>query len=285
MDTRPLRLGAVLCTQGSVTELVDQAGFAIASGCDVVLLPDHLGYTAPLPSLVAIAAALPSTRVGTCVLNTAFYPPALLARDLAAVDSASGGRLEIGLGAGYVAEEFTAAGLRFPTPVERLRMIEEHMKQIRATFADPTYTPAPVQQAPPIMIGGAGDKMLTLAARHADIVSILTLRTEAELMQRGQYVKDQAGERLDQIELSLNFGQVSLDDPYDLQILRQVRPEASEAQLRSMAILLGGPIEAAAERIARMHQELQISYFTFTITDGIGVTWPTLEKLVARIKG
>ena len=61
---------------------------------------------------------------------------------------------------------------------------------------------------------------------------------------------------------------MSLDDPYDLQILTQVRPEASEAQLRSMAILLDGPIEAAAERIARMHQELQISYFTFTITDG-----------------
>jgi len=88
-----------------------------------------------------------------------------------------------------------------------------------------------------------------------------------------------------QIELSFSFGQVSLDDPDDLQILKQVRPEASEAQHRSMATLLNGPIEAAAERIARMHQELQISYFTFTITDGTGVTWPTLEKLVARIKG
>jgi probable F420-dependent oxidoreductase len=285
METRPLRLGAVLCTQGSVTDLVEQAGFATASGCDVVLLPDHLGYAAPLPSLVAIAAAMPSTRIGTCVLNTAFYPPALLVRDLAAVDSATGGRLEIGLGAGYVAEEFTAAGLRFPTPAERLRMIEEHVKQIRVTFADPTYTPTPVQQAPPIMIGGAGDKMLALAAQHADIVSILTLGTEAELPQRVQYVKDQAGERLDQIELSFSFGQVSLDDPNDLQILERVMPDAPESQLRSMAILLGGPIEAAAERIVRMHEELQISYFTFTITNGTGVSWPTLEKLVARIKG
>jgi alkanesulfonate monooxygenase SsuD/methylene tetrahydromethanopterin reductase-like flavin-dependent oxidoreductase (luciferase family) len=52
------------------------------------------------------------------------------------------------------------------------------------------------------MIGGAGDKMLALAAQHADIVSILTLGTEAELVQRVQYVKDQAGERLDQIEPS-----------------------------------------------------------------------------------
>jgi alkanesulfonate monooxygenase SsuD/methylene tetrahydromethanopterin reductase-like flavin-dependent oxidoreductase (luciferase family) len=137
MTTRPPRFGAILCTQGSVADLVDQARSAVASGCDVVLLPDHLGYAATQPSLVAVAAALPSTRVGNCVLNTALYRPALLARDLAAVDSATGGRLEIGLGAGYLAEDFTAAGLRFPTSAERLRMVKERVMQIRATFADP----------------------------------------------------------------------------------------------------------------------------------------------------
>src|SRR5262249_20665154 len=161
--TRPLRFGAVVSTKGSVAELVDHARRAVASGCDVVLLPDHLGYAAPLPSLVAVAAALPSTRVGNCVLNTAFYSPALLARDLAAVDSAVGGRLEIGLGAGYIAEEFTAAGLRLPTPAERVRLVKEHVKQIRATFADRNYSPTPTQQSPRIMIGGAGDKMLAMA--------------------------------------------------------------------------------------------------------------------------
>ncbi len=283
MHTSPLRLGAVLCTPGSVTDLVDQARLAAASGCDVVLLPDHLGYAAPMPSLVTIAAAVPSTRVGTCVLNTAFYRPALLARDLAAVDAATGGRLEIGLGAGYVAEEFTAAGLRFPTPAERVRLVGEHIKQIRAAFADPGYSPTPVQQAPPIMIGGAGDKMLALAAQQADIVSILTFGTEAELAQRVQYIKDQAGERLHQLELSFTFGQVSLDDPHDLQMLKQVMPQTPEPQLRSMATLLDGPTEAAAERIVRMHQNLGISYFALAITRGL--TWPTLEKLAARVKG
>ena len=62
-------------------------------------------------------------------------------------------------------------------------------------------------------------------------------------------------------------------------------PEAPERQLRSMATLLDGPIGAAAERIARMHQELEISYFTFNVGGGRGVTWPTLEKLLARVKG
>jgi alkanesulfonate monooxygenase SsuD/methylene tetrahydromethanopterin reductase-like flavin-dependent oxidoreductase (luciferase family) len=153
MTIRPLRSGVVLCTSGSVADLIHQGHRAATTGCDVVLLPDHLGYSAPLPSLVALAAAVPSVRVGSCVLNSAFYQPALLARDLAAVDSAADGRLEIGLGAGYVAEEFATAGLRFPRPAERVQAVADHVKQIRATFADPDYSPAPVQHAPPIMIG------------------------------------------------------------------------------------------------------------------------------------
>jgi probable F420-dependent oxidoreductase len=285
MNTRPLRFGAVLCTRGSVADLVDQARRAAESGCDVVLLPDHLGYSAPLPSLVAVATAVPSVRVGTCVLNTAFYQPALLARELAAVDSATGGRLEIGLGAGYVAEEFATAGLRFPTPAERVQWVDEHVRQIRATFADPDYSPTPLQDAPPIMIGGAGDKMLAMAAEQADIVSILTFGTESELVQRVQYVKEHAGDRLDRIDLSFSFGQVSIDDPGDLQLLKQVAPKATDSQLRSLATLLDGPIEAAAERIARLQQDLGISYYTFSIGEGRGVTWPTLEKLLARVKG
>src|ERR1700733_12622232 len=285
MNTRPLRFGAVLCTRGSVADLVGQARRAAESGCDVVLLPDHLGYNAPLTSLVAVATAVPSVRVGTCVLNTAFYQPVLLARELAAVDSATGGRLEIGLGAGYVAEEFATAGLRFPTPAERVQLVDEHVQQIRATFADPDYSPTPVQDAPPIMIGGAGDKMLAMAAEQADIVSILAFGAESELMQRVQYVKEHAGGRLDRIELSFSFGQVSIEDPGDLQLLKQVAPKATESQIRSMATLLGGPAEAAAERIARLQRDLGISYFTFSIGEGRGVTWPTLEKLLARVKG
>ena len=147
MATRPMRFAAILCAPGSMADLLDQARSAVGSGCDVVLLPDHIGWVAPIPSLVAVAAAIPSVRVGNCVLNTAFYRPALLARDLAAVDWAIGGRLEIGLGAGYVAEEFATVGLRFPAPSERMQLLDEHVQQIRATFADPNFTPTPIQQA------------------------------------------------------------------------------------------------------------------------------------------
>ena len=109
--TRPLRLGAILNTRNSVPDLTRQACKAADCGFDVVLVPDHPGYSAPMPSLISIAEAVPSIRVGTGVMNAAFYRPALLGRDFAAVDSTSDGRLEIGLGAGAFADEFAAVGV------------------------------------------------------------------------------------------------------------------------------------------------------------------------------
>ena len=100
MNECPMRLGLSLPGTGPVSEMVDQARHAEQLGFDVVLLLDHLQTTAPLPPLVAIAAAVPNIRVSNLVLNTAFCRPGPLTRDLASVDSATGGRLEIGLGAG-----------------------------------------------------------------------------------------------------------------------------------------------------------------------------------------
>ena len=98
---RPLRLGVSLPSYRSVAELLQHARCAEEIGMDVLLLPDHLGHTAPLPPLVTVAAAAPSVRVSNLVINAGFYRPALLARDLASVDALTGGRLEIGLGTGY----------------------------------------------------------------------------------------------------------------------------------------------------------------------------------------
>ena len=96
--------------------------------------------------------------------------------------------------------------------------------------------------------------------------------------------RDQAGDRFADIELSFPFAQVSLNDPSDRQILRLITPGAPESALQAMATLLDRSVDEAAERIVRLHETLGISYFTFTITGGPGVTWRTLEKLVARVK-
>src|SRR6185312_11558597 len=112
---------------------------------------------APLSPLVAMAAAAPSVRVGTHVINTSFHRPALLARELATVDSATGGRLDIGLGAGYVEPEFTAAGVPFMSSHDaRVRFLLEHITEIRSSLSDVAYRPPPIQQPPPILVGAMG---------------------------------------------------------------------------------------------------------------------------------
>jgi probable F420-dependent oxidoreductase len=282
MTSRPLRLGLALFGHASTAEMTEQARRAEAIGFDVVLLPDHLGQTAPLPPLVAIAAAAPSVRVSNLVLNAAFYRPALLARDLASVDDATGGRLIVALGAGYVEEEFTAAGLAFPGPGARLGLLTEHVTTIRALLSDPDYIPRPVQAPPPIMIAGGGDKLLKLAAHRADIVAIASRGTDADLAERVGYVKANAGQRLDEIELAFSFFQVSLDGPTDLAMLHRWAPAGTEADLRRLATVLDGPVSAASERIHRFRDELGITYFTLNHTPG--ASWESLGKLVAAVK-
>jgi alkanesulfonate monooxygenase SsuD/methylene tetrahydromethanopterin reductase-like flavin-dependent oxidoreductase (luciferase family) len=102
------------------------------------MLLDHLQTTAPLPPLVAIAAAVPNIRVSNLVLKTAFYRPGLLTRDLASVDSATGGRLEIGLGAGYVEAEFEVVGYRF----RGRRSGSDCCSNTSSRFADASRPPA-----------------------------------------------------------------------------------------------------------------------------------------------
>jgi probable F420-dependent oxidoreductase len=282
MTSRPIRLGISFAGQGSVAQLVVEASRAEQIGFDTVLLIDHLGATAPLPPLVAIAAAVPSVRVGTLVINTSFHRPALLARDLASVDSATGGRLDIGLGAGYVAAEFAAAGLPFANLAARAQLLAEHITEVRAYLSDPSYIPPAIQRPPPILVGGIGNKVLSIAAEHADIVAIASLADEAHLVERVDYVKRQAGTRLDAIQLSFGFFQVSLDRPDDLSVLNQMRPAAAEDHLRGMVTLLNGSVAEAAERIRRFHHDLGISYFTFNKT--AATSWHTLEQLVGALK-
>lgn len=282
MTSRPIRLGMSFGEQNSVAKLAVQASRAEQIGFDAVLAIDHLGIGAPLPSLVAMAAAAPSIRVGTHVINASFHRPALLARELATVDSATGGRFDIGLGAGYAEEEFAAAGLPFSSHTVRLELLLDHISEIRTRLSDSSYTPRAVQKPPPILVGGMGEKLLSAAAKHADIVAIATLGDETRLVEQVAVVTSQAGPRLDDIEIAVGFFQVSLDDSEDLSVLRQMMPTASEKDLRRMVCLLDGSVPEAAERVRHFHDDLGISYFTFHKTPA--TSWRTYEKLVDALR-
>jgi len=283
MTQRPLKLGVQLLGRSSVPELVEEARSAAAAGFEVILVPDHLGLAGPLVALVAIAQAVPNVQVSNLVLNSSFYRPALLARDLASVDSATGGRLIISLGTGYVEAEFDAAGIPFPSPGARVKIVAEMISELRRLLSDPGHIPPPVQTPPPIMVAAQGDKMLTLAAQQADIVAIASMGSEADLAGRVAFVKEKAAGRFDDIELQFAFIQVSMDDPSDLTLLRMLAPpDAPEEELRKLTTVLDGSVSAAVERIQRLHAELGISYFTFSKTPG--TSWATFEKLVAALR-
>ena len=109
------RFGFGLHSAKSQARVQETARRAEDLGFDVLHVPDHLGAPAPIPTLMSAATATTTLRVGTFVLNAGFYKPALLARDVGALRDLSGGRFELGLGAGYVRKEFEAAELPFPT--------------------------------------------------------------------------------------------------------------------------------------------------------------------------
>ena len=181
---RPLRFETVL----SYAERAEAVGF------DSVWLADHLflgidkygghgEYDAfdPLAALGALARATGRVRLGTLVLCAQLRPPAVLAKALATVDVLSGGRLVAGLGAGWYAPEYEAAGIPFENLSTRLEQLVEAIEIVRGMFAGEPFTfegrhyatvrarglPRPVHQ-PPIWVGGAGDRLIELAARHAD---------------------------------------------------------------------------------------------------------------------
>jgi len=137
----------------------------------------------PLAQLAALARLTTRARLGTLVLNAALRPPSVTAKALATVDILSGGRLVIGLGAGWYEPEFAAARVPFLPPRDRLRQLKESLDILRGMLGGGPFTydgrhwsvnearclPLPVQRPhPPLWVGGRGDALLRLAARHAD---------------------------------------------------------------------------------------------------------------------
>ena len=224
-------------------------------GYDTVFAADHLGLPAPFPLLVAAAEATERMRVGILVLNAAFWNPALLAREVATTDILTGGRLEVGLGAGHMKWEFDEAGIGwqpFTARAERLNStIADLGRFFRSGFEqlpDVVTPPRPVQHqgfggsGPPLIVGGTGDRILRIAAEHADIVSvagvyqvrgqppgIFRVGRAAEADERVRFARACAGPRADLIEWHVLVQSVTVTDD------RRAAAEAMADRQRRMA--------------------------------------------------
>ncbi len=224
-------------------------------GYDVVHFPDHLGAPAPFPAMVAAAAAAPGIRVGTYVLNAAFYRPALLARDVGDVDLLCDGRLELGLGTGYVREEFEAAGIPYPSPAQRVAHLSDTVDHLRR-----------VTPRVSLLIAGNGDRVLTLAAQHADIIGFSAgePRGADPLAERIAFVRKAAGTRFDALELNLAITAVPTDASGvpDLTLTRAYAPGCSDDQLLKMPSVLSGSPQQIADNLLAQRETYGITYFT-----------------------
>ncbi len=151
---------------------LDAARWAEAAGFDVVTTADHYGGTSPFVMLAAAAAVTERVRLRTYVLDVGFWNPGLLARDVATLDVLSGGRVEVGLGAGHKPAEHEAVGLAFPPFRERVAGLATFAAELRRHLEDPQFQPAPVQRPVPLHVGAMSTAALEVAATVGDLVAL-----------------------------------------------------------------------------------------------------------------
>lgn len=225
--------------EGGARRFVKLAQKAEELGYDSFMIPDHLGnQVGPIAALGALAVATDKIRLGTAVLANGFRHPAVLAKDATTIDQISGGRLEFGIGAGWMKDEYDKAGIAYDSPGVRIEKLDEALTVLdtllrgqECTFHGKHYridglqgSPRPRQgPRPPIIVGGGGPRMLTMAAKHADIISLVPSSTKEGKMklseitieksiERVETIRRAAGDRFDSIELNWTITSIVVSD-------------------------------------------------------------------------
>jgi probable F420-dependent oxidoreductase len=293
-------------------------GFSTFSVADHVIGPgpalkatNHPVQTvAAIPAMAVAAEATERIRIGGRVLCIDYRNPVMLAKELATLDFFSNGRLEIGLGAGWLANEYGAMGVPFDAASVRLDRLEETIALLRSSFADGELdqrgthvhavgfeaVPKPVQRPmPPLMIGGGSRRVLGIAGREADIVSLNFDNSSGKLGAEGVgsstaelteqkigWIRAGAAQRFADIELEIGayFTVVTAD-----------RADGAEAAARMAANFglsvdefaehphaLIGSVESICDRLVERRDRYGISYITFGVA-AIEAVAPIVERL------
>ena len=282
--------------EGGARKFVKLAQTAEEYGYDTFAVPDHLGnQVGPLAALGALTQATDRIRLATSVLANGWRHPALLAKEATTIDVLSKGRLELGIGAGWMKEEFDKAGIEFESPGKRIRRLDEAltildglMRGEEVTFDGEFYqinglegSPRPRQgPRPPIAVGGGGPKMLALAAKHADIISVATgttpdgkLRLSDMTIERVDVIRQAAGDRFDDIDLNWTVATIvitddreataemalkALDQGYPPNIARDVTLTVDD--ILTSPYLAFGTFEEIADQIREVRRRTSMSY-------------------------
>ncbi|MER6790464.1 TIGR03621 family F420-dependent LLM class oxidoreductase [Amycolatopsis mediterranei] len=289
--TGDFRFGVNMVVPDSRAAWVEKCRKAEDLGYDVLSAADHLGMAPPFPALVLAGEVTSRVKLNTFVLNTPFYNPVLLARDVTGTDQFTDGRLELGLGAGYVKEEFEAAGMPFPSARERVDHLERTITELKRLYADPEHKPAPVRAGgPPLLLAGRGDRSLTLAAAHADIIGFTgTAKTPdgaapapasaEEIEERVEFVRAKLGGREAEFNLLCHFVNITDDRAGALaELAKLTRGVLSADQLAEVPTALIGSPAAVAEQLHAHRERFGLTYYT-VLEHNMDQFAPVLEHL------
>ncbi|WP_225730615.1 MULTISPECIES: TIGR03621 family F420-dependent LLM class oxidoreductase [unclassified Nocardia] len=290
MTVRSFRFGVNMTVPESRARWIEKCRRAEELGYDVIGVADHLGMAPPFPAMILAAEATERVRLTTFVLNVPFYNPVLLARDAAGADLFTDGRIELGLGAGYVKAEFDAAGIAFESGRRRVEQLAETVVTLRKSFTGAGFQPHPVQpDGPPLLIAGWGERLLRLAAEHADIIGFtgaasaadghgLRIAGPSEFDARVAYLRGLLGGR--DVELNVLVQRVMSRDEQQ-ELLRQhaalLLAELVEHPGESPIFLTGSPAEIA-ERVREHRERFGFSYIT-VLEDSMERFAPVIELL------
>jgi probable F420-dependent oxidoreductase len=271
---RPFRFGVNLLNPTSAEEWRAKCRRAERLGYDVILVPDHLGMPAPFPALVAAAEATERPRVGTFVLNAGFWNPALLAREVATTDALTDGRLELGLGTGYVPAEHERAGLPWGSPRERVDHLARTIAELRRLLASEEHQPRPAQRTVPLLVGANGDRMLGVTAEHADIAAFTGARpgaggtlealTAEELDERVGRYREFASGREEPAELNLLIQIVEFTEDRGAAVRPWLGhiPHLSEEQVLRLPLVLVGTLDEIVDQVLAQRKRYGFTYLT-----------------------
>jgi probable F420-dependent oxidoreductase len=317
MRPHPFHFG-VICEHMSTAEAWSTtARQAEELGFSTLFIRDHFipepfgDQFAPLIALMAAADATRTLRVGSLVLDNDYRHPVILAKEAATLDVLSNGRFELGLGAGWARAEYQQGGIQFDAPAIRVSRLEESVHVIKGILASEPFTfsgayysvdqrsgfPKPIQQPhPPILIGAGGKRMLALAAREATTIGILNgdystgievddfrKRSPEAMTEKIQWIRQEAGERFGQIELSMVIAPILTSDR------RQGAEHAARQHgwtavlpddVLQMPSLFIGSVEQITEQMEEQRERYGFSYYI--VSDA---TMETCAPIVARLSG
>jgi probable F420-dependent oxidoreductase len=297
MASRPFRFGIVTAFARSGADWREKAQRVEQLGFATLLMPDRLGLSlSTIPALAVAATATTTLHVGSFVIANGLRNPALLARESATLSFLSDGRFEFGIGAGVGDEDYRVAGVPFESPGRRVEQLAETLATFKSYFAAATsdadvaragFPPSLPKTRPPILVAATGPRLLTLAAREADIVAIGVRppTTEAEIAEKVDFLRQAAGDRFDQIELSLNLVAVAGNTPLSPSALARIRgffkTDLEQLIQSKSPFVLSGSVDQMCDQLLAYRERLGTSYITVA-EDMMDALAPVVARLAGR---